>query len=94
MICPDVDAEDDKGLTPLHEAASIDILKYLIEKGAKNYSKCLLEEIRTNFIKYFIEIGADIEVRNSQEQTPLIYAAAAYRYKHFSCVTNNHNWLN
>jgi ankyrin repeat protein len=56
----------------------MDILNYLIEKGAKNYLKCLLEECRPRFFKYFIEIGADIDVRNDEDQTPLI-CVAMYR---------------
>ena len=69
------DLEDANGITPLNNVATLDILEYLVEKGAQNYSKCLVEENRTYYIKYFVKMGADVNATDKDGWTPL-YAVA------------------
>jgi ankyrin repeat protein len=82
-----VDARDQDSLTPLHWAArgaSIDILKYLLDKGADVNAKDVNGSVplhstssRNNFeaSKLLIEHGSVIDFKNVSGATPFYYAA-------------------
>lgn len=77
-FCSDINEEDNDGLSALHVATALEVVKYLIEKGGVNISKGLhaaasAGELDT--VQYLIENNADIDARNKSGQTPLICAA-------------------
>jgi len=63
--------EDEDGATPLCEAASLDIVEYLIDKGAQNFSKCLVNETRPDFLHFFLNKEANVNAIDDCGQTPL-----------------------
>lgn len=83
------------GLTPLHRAASLEILmmKFCLERGANvnvqdNEGKTPLHyvsEKTTDKINFLIEAGADIHISDNQGKTPLHYASG--KEEHYNLVT-------
>ena len=59
----DVDLKDESGRTPLHHAADVSDITWLIEKG-------ILEE-KTKVAELLIAKGADVTVKDSTGDTPL-----------------------
>jgi ankyrin repeat protein len=59
----DVDLKDERGRTPLHHAADVSDIAWLIEKG-------ILEE-KTKVAELLIAKGADVTVKDSTGDTPL-----------------------
>ncbi len=77
-FCLDINEEDNDGLSALHVATAIEVVKYLIENGGQDISKGLhasasAGELET--VQYLIENNAAIDTRNKSGQTPLICAA-------------------
>ena len=66
---------DENAFTPLNQAASLDIVKFLVEKGAQNFSMTMVEEFRPKFAEHFASMGADVNVTNKEGQAPLFFAA-------------------
>jgi ankyrin repeat protein len=71
----DIEEEDNAGLTAFHEAASLDVVKYLHEKGAKNVSKALFYPAiygQLDTLKYLMDNQADINTTFIEGETVLI----------------------
>ncbi len=75
----DVNAKNDDGQTPLDIAVAKnrkDIIDLLVEKGAVPSSIHVAARIGTSTkIKSLIEKGADVNAKDTTNQTPLHYAA-------------------
>ncbi len=74
----DINDEDYEGLSALHVATNLDVVKYLLDNGGQDISKGLhaaagAGELDT--VQYLLENGAEIEARNKGGQTPLMCAA-------------------
>jgi len=68
---------DDEEPTPLSCATTVQMVKYLHEeRSADQLEKCLLTQRANPVCMYCIEKGADVNVRNAKQQTPLILAAS------------------
>ena len=74
----DVNEVDNDGLSALHVATALEIVKYLIEKGGQDISKGLHAAASAgslDTLQYLFENNTNIETRNKSGQTPLICAA-------------------
>ena len=81
----DVDAPDEDNRTPLHEASAgghVDIVRLLIQHGAdaiKDLQRLLLlasSSASTETVQFFIQFGADVNVRDENHSTPLHRASS------------------
>ena len=76
----DVNAQSKNGLTPLHQAPTVEIFRVLLSAGAdinvrNEYGATPLHSARTReIVQTLLEGGADIDVRNEYGRTPLSLA--------------------
>ena len=78
FVFPDINDVDNDGLSSLHVALAVEVVKYLIEKGGHDISKGLhaaASDGDLETVQYLVENNANIEVQNKFGQTPLICAA-------------------
>ena len=78
FVFPDINDVDNDGLSSLHVALAVEVVKYLIEKGGHDISKGLhaaASDGDLETVQYLVENNANIEVQNKFGQSPLICAA-------------------
>jgi ankyrin repeat protein len=88
----DFNLENNGGLSSLHVAKSLDIIKYLMEKGGENPPKALISSAsrgQLNVVSFLVEKGADVNVSDNDGQTPLIGAASSGNQKIMEFLVKN-----
>ncbi len=88
----DFNLENNSGLSSLHVAKSLDIIKYLMEKGGENLPKALIPSAsrgQLNVVSCLVEKGANVNVSDNDGQTPLIAAASSGNQKIVEFLVKN-----